>query len=119
MRSLAWMLMTLRTQHEEQPFDVALSVHEYRGGQAACRSQKGSCADTYADEERRRSWSRKECPTRDGRVFRASGRVRGTHHYGWGRGDRSFFCHRGARLTGEYSASEDHDPCASCGRTWW
>jgi len=28
MRSLAWMLMTIRAPHEEQPFDIALSVHE-------------------------------------------------------------------------------------------
>jgi len=44
------------------------------------------------DEERRRSWSRKECPTRDGRVFRAGGRFRGTPPLRVGPRGPEFFC---------------------------
>lgn len=76
MRSRAEVLTTPRSQHEEQPSDIARCVHESCKRQALCRSEKDPGGGTYVDGEPLRPSSRKECPPREGRRFRACGRSR-------------------------------------------
>jgi hypothetical protein len=91
MRSRARMLMTLRAQHEEQPSDVALCVHESLGGK--------HCADPRRPLAATLTWTRKDFAPGVGRNVRPGtvgssvpvAAFAAPHHYGWGRAGRSFF----------------------------
>lgn len=75
-------MMAPRAQYEQQPSEIGRFPHESGKTQGLCRSREDPRDGTYVAHETRRPRSRKECPIRDGRLFRACGRSRRGHHYG-------------------------------------